>query len=110
MKKISFLIILFLPILSLSQSVLSKSKVDQYTTMFKKAQGTYQIQMINTRKMPVIPLSLISKIEKKRHQSEDRYFNFKENIKIKILPKDVIESTTFEPIERIVHLNSNQRI
>lgn len=96
--------------MSFSQNSLSKSQVDQYATMFMEAQGTYQIQMINTRKMPAIPISLISQIEKKRHQSEVRYFNFKENIKIKILPKDVIESTTFEPIERIVHLNSNQRI
>ena len=78
--------------------------------MFKEAHGTYQIQMINTRKMPAIPISLISEIEEKRHQNEVRYFNFKDNIKIKILPKDVIKSTTFEPIERIVHLNSNKRI
>jgi hypothetical protein len=78
--------------------------------MFKVAQGTYQIQMINTREMPAIPISLISEIEEQRHQSEVKYFNFKENIKIKILPKDVIESSTFEPIQRIVHLNSNQRI
>ena len=109
MKKISFLIILFLPILTLSQRVLSKSQVDQFTSMLQDAQGTYQIQMIGTRKMPAIPISLISDIEKLRHQSEVKYLFLDENIKIMILPKDVIENSQFVQIEKIIHFNSSQK-
>ena len=109
MKRYSLLFILFVPLLSFSQSSLLKSQVDQYTTMFKEAQGTYQIQMINTKKMPAIPIRLISDIEKQRHQSEVKYLFLDENIKIMILPKDVIENSEFVQIEKIIHLSSLQK-
>lgn len=110
--KIQFFLILVL-ILSLTtnsycQENLSKEEVTKYTEMVKIAEGTYQIQMIDTRSLPSVPLSLIQTIEDKRDEIKVVYFQFKPKIRIKILPKQTINKKDFIFINRIIHIASNE--
>lgn len=89
------------------QENLSKEEVKKYTEMVKVAEGTYQIQMIDTRSLPSIPLSLIQTIEDKRGETKVVYYQFKPNIRIKILPKQMINEKGFVLIDRINHISSN---
>jgi len=74
--------------------------------MLNKAEGTYQIQMVDTRSLPSIPISLIKTIEEKRDETKLVYFFYKKNIRIKILPKKTILNKEFIPIDRIKHISS----
>lgn len=93
-----------IPTFFISQRNLSEADVSHYTSMLKAAEGTYQIQMINTRKEPVFPINIIDKIENIRHQTEEKYFLYEKNIKIIILPKKVINEQDFVKLDKVVHI------
>lgn len=108
--KISFFVFIALGLLYSTnifcQESLSKEDVQKYTEMVRVAEGTYQIQMIDTRSLPSIPLSLIQIIENKREETEVVYYQYKSNIRIKILPKQMINKKGFVLIDRINHISS----
>lgn len=89
-----------------SQENLSKSEATEYAEMFNNAGGTYQFQMIDTREKPTIPLSYIQTIEDSRDDNEIIYLPFKENIRVKILPQNLVTSGKYETLERFAYINS----
>lgn len=89
------------------QNNLTEEEVSTYTTMLNKAEGTYQIQMIDTRNSPTFPISLIQEIENRRLEDEVVYYNYKPNIRIKILPKNIINQPNFILVDRIKFITSN---
>ena len=91
-----------------SQTKISQYDITKYSEMVQLAEGTYQIQMIDTRSLPAIPLSLIQTIETKRDDSKVIYFQYKQNIRIKILSKEMISKPNFIPLERIISISSNE--
>jgi hypothetical protein len=90
-----------------SQTNISQNNITKYSEMVQLAEGTYQIQMIDTRSLPSIPLSLIETIEAKRDVSKVIYFQYKQNIRIKILSKEMINKPDFIPLVRIISISSN---
>lgn len=93
--------------ISYSQSSLTKDEAAEYIERFNTAEGTYQIQVIDTRELPAIPVSFIDDIEKARDENEVRFISLKENIRVKILPTVEINSENFKPLDRIVFINSS---
>ncbi len=110
MKKILLLtIILSLQIKYVSaQQSLSKEKVEELTALSKKIEGTYQVQIINSREMASIPIELMQIIEDKRQDIDTVYFPIKTNIQLMILPKKLILKPGFQKIEQIKHINKAQ--
>jgi hypothetical protein len=104
MKK-HFFIILFFAISNfvLAQQELSKEKASELSLLSKKIEGTYQVQIINSREMAGIPLQLIQTIEDKREANDTTYYWLKPNIRVMILPKNIIEKPNFKKLEQTIH-------
>lgn len=109
--KITIYLILLLGFLITSpvfaQENLTKEEVVKYTAMIQEAEGTYQIQMIDTRSLPVLPISIIKTIEEKRKDDETVYFFFKPDTRIKILSRQEIKNKKLTIDEKIIHISSN---
>jgi hypothetical protein len=103
---IVILLIVLSSAMSLSaQEHLSKQEVSLYSQMTLDAAGTFQIQMINTRELPTIPLSIIKTIEEKRDAEDVVYYQYSNKMRIMILPTNEIKSSEFISLERIKYIS-----
>lgn len=84
-----------------------KVETTRLMDLLNKLEGTYQIQIIDSRELPAIPLSLMDTIEAKRDQSVVKYVWLKSNIRVKILPKTEILSPTFQGLSRVTYISSS---
>ncbi|MFZ5554079.1 MAG: hypothetical protein ACOZCO_13265 [Bacteroidota bacterium] len=66
--------------------------------------GTWQIQVVNSRNQPYIPGNINEIVREKRKKTEVVYIWLDANIRIKILPEDEIKSAGFRPLEKVVHI------
>lgn len=109
MKKLFFLsaFALFFCTNVFSQSSTKDSKVKEQRGIeekLEKYQGTYQIELINTRQHPLIPYNLDEIIEKNRDDNQVKYVSLGTNVRVKILPKSEITKPNFDKnkLEQIV--------
>jgi len=91
-----------------SQEGLSKEDVTKYIKMTNDAEGTYQIQLIDTRVKPTTQLSIINSIENKREDDKVAYFYVNSFTRVKILSKKEVNSADFKPLERYKYISSNE--
>ncbi|MBA3665852.1 MAG: hypothetical protein H0W61_16855 [Bacteroidetes bacterium] len=75
-------------------------------TLFNKLEGTYQFQVLDSRDKTEIPLYLMDSIEVKRHVSQVVYFPYKNNVRVMVLPYNVINKKGFVPLSRIANISS----
>lgn len=73
-------------------------------SLYQKLEGTYQVQIINSRELPTIPLSLMDQVEQKRDASAVTYVWLKSNTRVKILSKTQIEDPAFKKLEKVTHI------
>lgn len=67
--------------------------------------GTYQLEIINTRYMPVLPGNLMNIIRDNRHETNTVYVQINNMLRVKILPKSEINSPGFQPLkEKYIHV------
>lgn len=69
-----------------------------------KIEGTYQIQVINTRDNPFIPQNIETIVIENRKKDVITYYKLSENVRIKILPLDYITSKEYKPLSLIEHI------
>lgn len=100
MKKI----LIQLTILLISFSSNGQSNTKNILPENLTVEGTYQIQVINTRDHPFIPSNIEEIVIKNRQQSIISYYKLSDYVRIEILPLDVIDSPNFEPITLIKYL------
>lgn len=93
---------------SFSQQGLSKEEVTKYIKMTTDAEGTYQIQLIDTRAKPTTQLSIINSIENKRDDDKVAYFYINNFTRVKVLSRKEINSTAFKPLERYKYISSSE--
>ncbi|MEJ6582897.1 MAG: hypothetical protein QNL61_10515 [Crocinitomicaceae bacterium] len=93
---------------SFSQSWLNQEQVQEYFNLSVALEGTYQIQMIDTRALPTITLDLFPQIDALRLENETSYFNVNQNMRIMILPREVINASNFVWVERVIHINGEE--
>ncbi len=93
---------------SFSQSSLNQEQVQEYFNLSVSLEGTYQIQMINTRALPTIRLDLFPQIDSLRLENETTYLNVNPNMRIMILPREVINASNFVWVERVIHINGEE--
>jgi hypothetical protein len=93
---------------SFSQSSLNQEQVQEYFNLSVALEGTYQIQMIDTRALPTITLDLFPQIDALRLENETSYLNVNQNMRIMILPREVINASNFVWVERVIHVNGEE--
>ena len=91
-----------------AQSHLTEEQVTQYTQLAQDFEGTFQIQMIDSRATPAITLDLFPQMAALRHETEVTYLNVNPSMRIMILPTSVIESPSFQEVERVKRINSSE--
>lgn len=67
--------------------------------------GTYQIQLINSRSQPLIPANLNKIILDNRDATEIKYVKLGTEVRIKILPLSEINKPDFQPLARIGYVS-----
>lgn len=77
-------------------------------TLLNKLEGTYQVQIIDSRELPAIPLSIMDTIQAKRDLNVVKYVWLKENTRVKILPKSEITSPNFKGVTRIAYVTASE--
>jgi len=84
-----------------------KKETKRLMDLLTKNEGTYQVQIIDSREQPTIPLSLMDTIEAKRDENEIKYVWLKSNVRVKILSKKEITNPTFQSLERVKYFSSS---
>jgi hypothetical protein len=76
------------------------------TELSKKLEGTYQLQIINSREAGEIPLQYMDTIVAKRLPLDTAYFIYpnKNQMRLMILPESVISQPGFKKLVRIIHV------
>jgi len=101
-----FFMLFGLSTLSSAQADLSTEKVHELQELKSNLEGTYQIQMIDSRALPTIQLSLFEEIQNKRSQTNDTFIELSGNCRVFIPSHQEIESSTFKPLEYVTYLQS----
>ncbi len=65
------------------------------------AEGSWQIQVINSRNQPFIPGNINELVAEKRHASETVYVQLGTEVRLKILSLSEINRPQFIPLEKI---------
>ncbi len=110
MKKIFLLGVFTLFLISVNsfaQSTESNSNNKEQKSIEEKLakyQGTYQIELINTRQHPLIPYNLDEIIEKNRDKTQTKYVSLGTNVRLKILSESEVNKSNFDKnkLEQIV--------
>lgn len=86
----------------------AKAETSRMMDLLKKLEGTYQVQIIDSRELPAIPLSLMDTIVAKRDPEITKYVWLKNNIRVKILPRKEITAPDFKGVTRIAYVNGTE--
>lgn len=73
---------------------------------WNKALGSFQFQIINSRINPQVPISTIDLIEANRLEDKVNYIDYRENIKIMILPKSQLKKE-YQRLELFKYISTN---
>lgn len=97
---------LFIVISAFRQSSDPKVETARLMDLSKKLEGTYQLQIINSREAGEIPLSYMDTIVAKRLPIDTAYFIYpdKPQLRLMILPQSIIDQDNFIRLVRIVHV------
>jgi hypothetical protein len=82
-----------------------KIETQRLMNLYKKLDGTYQLQIIDSREKSELQLSLLDKVEAMRHKTDTVYFWLGTNKRMMILPSSVIDKTDFKAIENMAHIS-----
>jgi hypothetical protein len=82
----------------------AQAETKRLTDLLHKLEGTYQVQIVNSREKTEFPMLLLDTIVAKRDRTQVVYYQMKPNVRIKILPQNIIESPAFTPLERIKYV------
>ncbi len=101
MKKILLLLIfIFAGFTVKAQDIADKSKTDSSINI----EGTYQIEVINTRSQPYIPGNLKEMVLEKRDATKIIYVQLGTEVRLKILPYSEIRKANFKPLPLVSHI------
>jgi hypothetical protein len=92
--------ILFFSVLILSKPVSAQEESKKPIGI----EGTYQIQVLNTRALPLIPSNLEMLIKKERHATEEKFIKLGEQVRLKVLPLSEISKPGFKAVEKVVYI------
>jgi hypothetical protein len=88
---------MFLSIISFSQNAFNSTSSVKEKTLEEKMEGTYMIINKSKKVNPVFTTEILTEIEKRRDASTEIYWEYNENVTIKILSRAVINAPDFDP-------------
>jgi hypothetical protein len=83
-----------------------KAETQRLLKLSQQLEGTYQIQIIDSREMPAIQLGIMDSIVAKRQSTQTIYFWLKNNTRIMVPPVSLISKKDFSPLIRVKHISS----
>ena len=115
-KKLTIFVMLIFPAITIfSQSKTPpqseearKAETQRLVKLSQKLEGTYQVQIIDSRESATLPLSVMDTIEAKRQPSQTVYFWLKNNTRVMVPPVSVISKNDFVPLARVTHISSKE--
>lgn len=109
MKKLFFSLLLLGVSIQVEAQTTQSNDAQAHTAYLKQLSielnGTYQVQMINTRALPTFDMELLVQVKNKRLQSDTLYIPVSEIQRIMVLPKDVIEDPNFQGVGYVEYVN-----
>lgn len=78
----------------------------QLNDRWNNALGSFQFQIINSRINPQIPISTIELIEENRLEDKVNYINYKQDIRLMILPKSALKKE-YQKLDLFKYISSN---
>ncbi len=104
-KKMFFITVFgFVFVFNISAQKESKTESVRLMELLQKLEGTYQIQVLNSRDKTEVPLFIMDSIQAKRHNTEVVYFPLKNNVRVMVLPLTAINAKDFKPLERVANI------
>lgn len=89
----------------LGNSVYAQMSRAEFDQLYVELEGTYQIQMVNTRQQPAINSDSYLRIREERKQSEGSVIVVNEKVQIYILSQDEVNrGVRFEEEERVAYI------
>lgn len=76
------------------------------TALSSQLEGTYQVQVIDSREKVAFPLVMLDSIRAKRQADKTVYLWLKHNIRISVPPYKEIQKKNFVPLARIAYYSS----
>lgn len=91
---------------AITQTTDPKIESARLSELSKKLEGTFQLQIINSREAGEIPLQYMDTIVARRLQNDTAYFIYpgKPQMRLMILPIAIINQDNFTRLVRIVHV------
>jgi hypothetical protein len=84
----------------------ARAESTRLMNLYNKLEGTYQVQVIDSREKVGFPLAMLDSIEAKRKQNETIYLWLKSNIRIVVPSYTEIHKSGYVPLEQTVHISS----
>lgn len=75
---------------------------EEFKELLVKLEGTYQIQILETRVEPSISFDLLKEIDRKRLEKETIFIH-KEHYSIEVPSFEEINSEDFKPLEKVIY-------
>ena len=97
------LLILFL-FFFLGLCAASAQNSESTTTQNFSTEGTWQVQVVNSRSQPFIPGNIQEVVAENRHATETVYVQLGTEVRLMILPLAEISKPEFMPLEKIAHI------
>lgn len=107
-KVILVVAFLFTAAFTKAQENLTPEKILELTELNQSIIGTYQIQMVGTRKQVSLHLSMVEQIEAARSETEITFLPYGPQRRILILPRQTIEAKGFMPIKTVSYSYSDE--
>jgi PIN domain nuclease of toxin-antitoxin system len=82
----------------------ANNQIEKNSNTLVKTEGTYQIQIINSRNKPNIPANIDELVIKNRQANEIKYLSLGTEVRLMILPLSTINSVNFKSIERFAYI------
>ncbi len=101
MKKIITLCVLFLLSIGITIAQTDNRIVQKSEPA---VEGTYQIQVVNSRDQPYIPTNLKQLVLENRDAKDVKYVTLGTEVRLMILPLSEITKPDFKPIKMIAHV------
>ena len=94
--------------LGVSTITLAQGNEQTDLRLMKEAEGTYQIQIIDSRQYPEVTPQMIREIEKNRDKNKEVVIRYMPDIRIIILPESVINSPDFVAPKKYVFVRTTK--
>lgn len=104
MRKIVLVASVFLLVSAASAQQEQSPETKRLLALQTKLEGTYQVQVINSREKIAFPLTTLDAVEARRSPHDTVYFWLKEHVRIMVLPASVISGKEFTPVQKTVYI------